>query len=124
VGEGGSGGALAVGVGDQVLMLEHSVYSVISPEGCASILWKSADKAAEAAEAMGITSRRLEELGLIDRVIEEPLGGAHRDVDATAAALKQAFLEELERLDRLDVDTMLATRFDRLMAYGQFREAS
>ncbi len=122
IGEGGSGGALAIGVGDSVLMLQYSTYSVISPEGCASILWKSAEKAADAAEAMGITSDRLKELELIDEVIEEPLGGAHRDVDETARRIKRILLSELKRLYRLDPESLVARRYDRLMAYGKFRE--
>ena len=122
IGEGGSGGALAIGVGDSVLMLQYSTYSVISPEGCASILWKSAEKAADAAEAMGITSDRLKELELIDEVIEEPLGGAHRDVDETARRIKRLLLSELKRLYRLDPESLVARRYDRLMAYGKFRE--
>ncbi len=120
IGEGGSGGALAIGVGDRLLMLEYSTYSVISPEGCASILWKSADKAAEAAEAMGITSRRLAELGMIDRVIEEPLGGAHRDVKVTARRIKQAVVDGLAEVSALDLDALLAARYERLTGYGQF----
>ncbi len=122
IGEGGSGGALAIGVGDSVLMLQYSTYSVISPEGCASILWKSAEKAADAAEAMGITSGRLKELELIDDVIEEPLGGAHRDVDETARRVKWVLLAELKRLYRLDPESLVARRYDRLMAYGKYRE--
>jgi acetyl-CoA carboxylase carboxyl transferase subunit alpha len=122
IGEGGSGGALAIGVGDRVLMLEYSTYSVISPEGCASILWKSADKAPEAAAAMGITSRRLKELNLIDRIIEEPLGGAHRDVDETISRLKAALLEELADLDALEPDDLVEMRYKRLQGFGQFRE--
>jgi acetyl-CoA carboxylase carboxyl transferase subunit alpha len=122
IGEGGSGGALAIGVGDSVVMLQYSTYSVISPEGCASILWKSAEKAADAAEAMGITSARLEALDLIDDVIEEPLGGAHRDVDETARRVKRVLLAELKRLYRLDSESLLARRYDRLMAYGKYRE--
>ncbi len=122
IGEGGSGGALAIGVGDSVLMLQYSTYSVISPEGCASILWKSAEKAADAAEAMGITSDRLKELELVDEVIEEPLGGAHRDVDETARRIKRILLSELKRLYRLDPESLVARRYDRLMAYGKFRE--
>ncbi|HSS65776.1 MAG TPA: acetyl-CoA carboxylase carboxyl transferase subunit alpha [Gammaproteobacteria bacterium] len=122
IGEGGSGGALAIGVGDSVLMLQYSTYSVISPEGCASILWKSAEKAADAAEAMGITSGRLKELELIDHVIEEPLGGAHRDVDETARRIKRMLLAELKRLYRLDPESLVARRYDRLMAYGKYRE--
>ncbi len=122
IGEGGSGGALAIGMGDIVQMLQFSTYSVISPEGCASILWKSADKATEAAEAMGITAPRLLELGLIDRVIEEPLGGAHRDMDGAAAGVKQALLEGLEQLQALSPDALLARRHQRLMAFGVYEE--
>ena len=122
IGEGGSGGALAIGVGDQTLMLQYSTYSVISPEGCASILWKSADKAPEAAEALGITSGRLSELGLVDRVIPEPLGGAHRDVDATAENIKQALLESLQKFQKQSPDELIEARYKRLMAYGQFTE--
>lgn len=123
MGEGGSGGALAIGVGDRVLMLQYSTYSVISPEGCASILWKSADKAPLAAEAMGITSKRLKELELIDEIVPEPLGGAHRDADDMASALKQALLRNLEQLDQLGLDAMLEQRYQRLMSYGQFAES-
>lgn len=122
IGEGGSGGALAIGVGDSVLMLQYSTYSVISPEGCASILWKSAEKAADAAEAMGITSDRLKELELVDDVVEEPLGGAHRDVDETARRIKRVLLSELKRLYRLDPESLVARRYDRLMSYGKYRE--
>ena len=122
IGEGGSGGALAVGVGDRVLMLQYSIYSVISPEGCASILWKSAEKAAEAAEALGITSERLKELGLIDQIIKEPLGGVHRNVEATAAGIKQTLLSNLAVLDALDTNTLLAQRRQRLMKVGSFKE--
>ena len=120
IGEGGSGGALAIGIGDRVLMLEHSVYSVISPEGCASILWKKADEAARAAEAMGIDSKRLHELGLVDRILEEPLGGAHRDPDAMAERLGQAVGEELAKLDGIDPQTLIARRYERLMGHGAF----
>ena len=122
IGEGGSGGALAIGVGDQTLMLQYSTYSVISPEGCASILWKSADKAPEAAEALGITSGRLSELGLVDKVIPEPLGGAHRDVDAMADNIKQALLESLQKFQKQSPDELIEARYKRLMAYGQFTE--
>ena len=122
IGEGGSGGALAIGVGDRTLMLQYSTYSVISPEGCASILWKSAEKAEEAAEALGITSSRLQELGLIDRIISEPLGGAHRDVDAMAERLRKVLSEELERLVDIEPDELIEQRYQRLMAYGQFTE--
>lgn len=123
IGEGGSGGALAIGVCDRLLMLQYSTYSVISPEGCASILWKTASKASEAAEAMGITAARLRELGLNDRIVAEPLGGAHRDIDAMAASLKQALIATLEELDKLSSDALLEARYARLMQYGQFEEA-
>ena len=122
IGEGGSGGALAIGVGDRMLMLQYSIYSVISPEGCASILWKSAEKAADAAEALGVTSTRLKELELIDDVLEEPLGGAHRDVDSMADRLKARLVEELEQLRQVPVDELLTARYQRLMSYGEFIE--
>ena len=122
IGEGGSGGALAIGVGDRTLMLQYSTYSVISPEGCASILWKSAEKAEDAAEALGITSTRLKELGLVDRIIGEPLGGAHRDVDAIALNIQQALVEELGQLTQGAIDELLERRYQRLMAYGEFTE--
>jgi len=118
IGEGGSGGALAIGVGDTVNMLQYSTYSVISPEGCASILWKSADKASLAAEAMGITSERLLGLELIDNIIEEPLGGAHRDFDVMATNLKETLTGQLETLKALDTDTLLDNRYKRLMSFG------
>ena len=120
IGEGGSGGALAIGVGDRVLMLGYSTYSVISPEGCASILWKSADKAQEAAEALGITSRRLLELKLIDGIVEEPLGGAHRDIDLMAASLKQVLLQQLDNLSSTTTEQLLKSRYKRLMSFGHF----
>ena len=120
IGEGGSGGALAIGVGDRTLMLQYSTYSVISPEGCASILWKSAEKASDAAEALGITSARLSELGLVDEVISEPLGGAHRDVDATAGSIKAAILASLDALEQIPPEELIESRYKRLMAYGQF----
>jgi acetyl-CoA carboxylase carboxyl transferase subunit alpha len=122
IGEGGSGGALAIGVGDRTLMLQYSTYSVISPEGCASILWKSADKAEDAAEALGITSARLKELGLIDRIIEEPLGGAHRDIDAMAERIRTALLEELGQLSATPTDQLIEDRYRHFMAYGEFTE--
>ncbi len=122
IGEGGSGGALAIAVGDRVLMLQYSIYSVISPEGCASILWKSAERATDAADAMGITSVRLKELGLVDQVLQEPLGGAHRDPAATAAALKSALLEELRVLKSLSGDELKRARYERLMGFGVFEE--
>ncbi len=122
IGEGGSGGALAIGVGDRMLMLEYSIYSVISPEGCASILWKSADKAAEAAEALGVTSGRLKQLELIDEIIEEPLGGAHRDPDEMAARLKARLSEQLRQLEEQPVEQLLAARYQRLMSFGEYLE--
>lgn len=124
IGEGGSGGALAIGVGDRVMMLQYSTYSVISPEGCASILWKSAEKASDAAEALGLTSERLYELGLIDRIIQEPRGAAHRDPALISAQIKHAILEELDLLQTMDTETLLKRRYDRLMGFGQFTERS
>ena len=118
IGEGGSGGALAIGVGDKVNMLQYSTYSVISPEGCASILWKSADKASTAADVMGLTAPRLKELELIDNIVQEPLGGAHRNYAEMAQNLKQRLLEDLADLDILDQDTLLDRRYQRLMSYG------
>lgn len=122
IGEGGSGGALAIGVGDRVMMLEYSTYSVISPEGCASILWKSADKAADAAEAMGITAKKLKDVGLIDHIIREPLGSAHRDVDETARNIKQALIDSLETFEKMGLEKLLEERYKRLTSYGQFLE--
>ncbi|WP_261815756.1 acetyl-CoA carboxylase carboxyl transferase subunit alpha [Vibrio gallicus] len=118
VGEGGSGGALAIGVGDFVNMLEYSTYSVISPEGCASILWRDSDKAPQAAEAMGLIAPRLKELGLIDEIITEPLGGAHRDHIATAENVKSTLIAQLAELEGKDNDQLLERRYDRLMSYG------
>ena len=122
IGEGGSGGALAIGVGDALLMLQYSIYSVISPEGCASILWKSAEKAPEAAEALGITSDRLKDLGLIDDIIPEPLGGAHRDGYQVAASLKKTLIERLEELTKVPVDILIENRHARLRTYGRFSD--
>ncbi len=122
IGEGGSGGALALAVGDMVMMLQYAIYSVISPEGCASILWKSADKAPEAAETMGITASRLKTLGLIDKIINEPPGGAHRDHAAMAQNLKKALQDALRSLANKGVDDMLEARLERLMGYGKFKE--
>ena len=122
IGEGGSGGALAIGVGDVVQMLQYSIYSVISPEGCASILWKSADKASEAAEIMGITAPRLKSLGLIDKVVNEPLGGAHRDHEAMAQNLKKALQDALKQLGAMSNSELLEARFKRLMDYGRTKE--
>ena len=118
IGEGGSGGALAIGVGDRVNMLKYSTYSVISPEGCASILWKTAEKASTAAEAMGITASRIKELELIDNIVEEPLGGAHRDMDIMAANLKQELKSNLAELEGLSKDELIEKRYDRLMSFG------
>lgn len=118
IGEGGSGGALAIGVGDRVNMLQYSTYSVISPEGCASILWKSAAKAPDAAEAMGITASKIKELDLIDNIIEEPLGGAHRDMDKMASNLKQRIKQDLTDLRTLSKEELLDKRYNRLMAFG------
>ena len=118
IGEGGSGGALAIGVCDQLNMLQYSTYAVISPEGCASILWKTAEKAPDAAEAMGITAERLKGLGIVDKVINEPLGGAHRDPVAAAASIREELNSQLDMLRTLDNDALLARRYDRLMSYG------
>ena len=123
IGEGGSGGALAICIGDRINMLQYATYSVISPEGCASILWKSADKAAQAAEAMGITAQRLLSLNLIDSIIAEPLGGAHRDYDEVAASLKQNLIETLDLLDSIPIDKLLDQRYQKLLAFGRYREA-
>ena len=123
IGEGGSGGALAIGVGDRTTMLQYSTYSVISPEGCASILWKTADKAKDAAEALSITAPRLLELGLIDKIVREPLGGAHRNPRSMAVRLKAVLLGQLEALQRLDVATLVEQRYQRLRRYGAFKTA-
>ncbi|MDB5800267.1 MAG: acetyl-CoA carboxylase carboxyltransferase subunit alpha [Rhodocyclales bacterium] len=122
IGEGGSGGALAIAVADQQLMMQFSTYSVISPEGCASILWKSADKAPEAAETMGITAARLKAQGLIDKIVNEPIGGAHRDPRAGAQSLKRALQETLKQLSEHSPEVLLEKRFERLMSYGKFKE--
>jgi acetyl-CoA carboxylase carboxyl transferase subunit alpha len=122
IGEGGSGGALALAVGDVVMMLQYAIYSVISPEGCASILWKSADKAPEAAETLGITANRLKTLGLIDKIINEPLGGAHRDHAAMAQLLKKPLQDALRSFASKGIDELIEGRFDRLMDYGKFKE--
>jgi acetyl-CoA carboxylase carboxyl transferase subunit alpha len=122
IGEGGSGGALAIGVGDRLLMLQYSIYSVISPEGCASILWKSADKAEEAAEAMRITASSLSEFGLVDEVLPEPLGAAHRDVKGSAEVIRNALLKHLQDLDNQSIDSLLEQRQARLAGFGQFKE--
>jgi len=124
IGEGGSGGALAIAVGDIVLMLQYATYSVISPEGCASILWRSADKAPEAAEALGITAGRLKTLGLIDKIVNEPLGGAHRDPQATAASLKKALTEAVKQLQGKKAKELVEERLERLMEHGKFRDVA
>ena len=123
IGEGGSGGALAIGVGDRLLMLQYAVYSVISPEGCASILWKSADKAEDAAEAMRITASSLNEFGLVDEVLEEPLGGAHRNPKGMAEVIRNAILKSLDELDALPLEQLLEQRQQRLAGFGKFKEA-
>ena len=124
IGEGGSGGALAIAVGDVTLMLQYSTYSVISPEGCASILWKSAEQAPEAAEILGITAPRLKQLGLIDKVIPEPIGGAHRDHAAMIASLKKALADAIKPLAELPLDELVERREDRIVSYGKFKELS
>jgi acetyl-CoA carboxylase carboxyl transferase subunit alpha len=122
IGEGGSGGALGIGVGDRVSMLQYSIYSVISPEGCASILWRSPDKASDAAEAMGITAERIKELELIDGILEEPLGGAHRDWDEMAETLKKSLSDARSQLDQTPMDELLERRYKKLMSFGRFKE--
>ena len=122
IGEGGSGGALAIAVGDATLMLQYSTYSVISPEGCAAILWKSSDKASEAAEILGITATRLKALGLIDKIVAEPLGGAHRDPDAMMVLMKKALADTWRQLRDKTVDELLAARCEKLVSYGKFKE--
>lgn len=122
IGEGGSGGALAIGVCDELMMLQYATYSVISPEGCASILWKSAGKAADAAEAMGLTAGRLKELGLVDTLIPEPLGGAHRNPEQMVSSLKSALIQALDKLDQKDTDTLLERRYQRLMSYSSLQD--
>ena len=122
IGEGGSGGALAIAIGDTTLMLQYSTYSVISPEGCASILWKSAEQAPEAAEILGITAPRLKQLGLVDKVVNEPVGGAHRDAPAMIATLKKALAEALKPLADLPLDALVERREDRILGYGKFKE--
>jgi len=124
IGEGGSGGALAIGVADMVLMLQYATYSVISPEGCASILWKSAERAPDAAEALGLTANRLKALGLVDRIVAEPVGGAHRDPSQMAALLKRALSDALRQFQGVKTKDLLAARHTRLMGYGKFKETS
>jgi acetyl-CoA carboxylase carboxyl transferase subunit alpha len=124
IGEGGSGGALAIAVGDAMLMLQYATYSVISPEGCASILWKSADHAAEAAETLGITAARLKALGLVDRIVNEPVGGAHRDHEAALQNVRKTLQEAWQQLRDKPIDELLEARFDRLVGYGKFKEVA
>jgi len=124
IGEGGSGGALAIGVCDRLVMLQYATYSVISPEGCASILWRAADRAAEAAEAMGITADSLRRLGLVDEIVPEPLGGAHRDAEAMAQSLKVALVGALQQLAQISPDALLERRYQRLRQYGEFQDAN
>jgi len=123
IGEGGSGGALAIGVGDRLLMLQYGIYSVISPEGCASILWKSAEKAEDAAEAMRITANDLSGFGLVDEILEEPLGGAHRNPTQAAEVLRNALLKNIGDLEALSVEQLLENRHRRLASFGQYKEA-
>jgi acetyl-CoA carboxylase carboxyl transferase subunit alpha len=124
IGEGGSGGALAIAVGDAVLMLQYATYSVISPEGCASILWKSADKAPDAAEALGLTAHRLKALGVIDKIVAEPLGGAHRDPKQMASMLKRALADTLRQFQGMKTKDLLTARHERLLAYGKFKSTT
>jgi acetyl-CoA carboxylase carboxyl transferase subunit alpha len=122
IGEGGSGGALAISVGDQVVILQYAIYSVISPEGCASILWKTADRAQDAADALGITAHRLKALGLVDKIVNEPVGGAHRDMPQACAFLKRALIDALRQVNTLGVDELLERRYQRLQSYGRFTD--
>jgi len=124
IGEGGSGGALALGVVDQLLMLQYATYSVISPEGCASILWKSQDQASTAAETLGITATRLKAAGLVDRIVNEPMGGAHRSPDEMMESLRKALVDELSKLEAKPMKALLEQRYDRLMSYGKFKDAA
>ncbi len=122
IGEGGSGGALAIGIGDHLTMLSYSTYSVISPEGCASILWKNADKAEDAAETLGITSDRLYELNLVDEINKEPMSGAHRDLQTTSENMRESLKENLSRLTKMNVNELLEARYERLTSYGVFKD--
>jgi acetyl-CoA carboxylase carboxyl transferase subunit alpha len=124
IGEGGSGGALAISVGDQVLMLQYSVYSVISPEGCASILWKTAERASDAAEALGITAHRLKALGLVDKIVNEPVGGAHRDIKLMTSQLKRGLVDALRQVSGLPVPELLDRRYARLKSYGRYTDTT
>jgi len=124
IGEGGSGGALAIAVGDSVLMLQYATYSVISPEGCASILWKTSERASDAAEALGLTAHRLKAIGLVDKIINEPLGGAHRDPKEMAKMLKRALADSLRQFQGVKTKDLLAARHEKLMSYGKFKETT
>jgi acetyl-CoA carboxylase carboxyl transferase subunit alpha len=124
IGEGGSGGALAISVGDQLLMLQYSIYSVISPEGCASILWKTSERASDAAEALGITALRLKALGLVDKIVNEPVGGGHRDIKQMAAQLKRALSDALRQVSDLSTKELLNRRYERLQSYGRFTDTT
>jgi len=124
IGEGGSGGALAISVGDQLLMLQYSIYSVISPEGCASILWKTSERASDAAEALGITAHRLKALGLVDKIVSEPVGGGHRDIKQMAAQLKRALSDALRQVSDLSTKELLNRRYERLQSYGRFTDTT
>jgi acetyl-CoA carboxylase carboxyl transferase subunit alpha len=124
IGEGGSGGALAISVGDQLLMLQYSIYSVISPEGCASILWKTSERSADAAEALGITAHRLKALGLVDKIVSEPVGGGHRDIKQMAAQLKRALNDALRQVSDLKTKELLQRRYERLQSYGRFTDTT
>jgi acetyl-CoA carboxylase carboxyl transferase subunit alpha len=124
IGEGGSGGALAIGVGDQLIMLQYSIYSVISPEGCASILWKTAERASDAAEALGITAHRLKAMGLVDKIVNEPVGGAHRDPKQMSASLKRALNDALRQVSDLKPKDLLQRRYERLQSYGRFADTT
>jgi acetyl-CoA carboxylase carboxyl transferase subunit alpha len=124
IGEGGSGGALALSVGDQLLMLQYSIYSVISPEGCASILWKTSERASDAAEQLGITAHRLKALGLVDKIVNEPVGGGHRDIKQMAAHLKRALNDALRQVSDLKPKELLQRRYERLQTYGRFTDTT
>jgi acetyl-CoA carboxylase carboxyl transferase subunit alpha len=124
IGEGGSGGALAIAMGDMVLMLQYATYSVISPEGCASILWKTAEKAPEAAEQLALTAQRLKALGLIDKIVSEPVGGAHRDPEGIANSLKRSLADSLRQFQGVSLKDLLARRHERLMSYGKFKDTT
>ncbi|MGZ8295363.1 MAG: acetyl-CoA carboxylase carboxyl transferase subunit alpha, partial [Telluria sp.] len=124
IGEGGSGGALAIAVGDSVLMLQYATYSVISPEGCASILWKTSERASDAADALGLTAHRLKAMGLIDKIVNEPLGGAHRDTKQMAVLLKRALADSLRQFHGMKTKDLIEARHQKLLSYGKFKETT